>query len=87
MIEAAANPVSSEIWAFHDSTGSIERNARCHRPSTTSTCCSGIGSETPPRSASRASRSSPIVCSNDSVEPFAARRGALLDAVVVEALA
>ena len=63
---------SPEAWPVHDSTGSIDRNSRCHRPSTTSTCWSGMGSETPPRSASRASRSSPIVRSNDSVESFAA---------------
>ena len=33
MIEAAAKPVSREIWAFQFSTGSISRYSSSHRPS------------------------------------------------------
>lgn len=73
MIEAAANPVISEIWAFHDSTGSISRYSSRVRSSSTSISWAGIGSETPPRSASLATRSSPTVLSSASVEPAGAR--------------
>ncbi len=69
MIEAAANPVSSEIWAFQDSAGSISRYSRVHRSSWTSISCAGIGSDTPPRSASLAMRSSPTCLSSASVDP------------------
>ena len=41
--------MSSEIWAFHRSTGSCSRNSRCHRSPSMSTSCSGSGSDTPPR--------------------------------------
>ena len=47
MIAAAAKPVIREICAFQFSTGSISRNSRRHRPSTTSTSWAGIGSEIP----------------------------------------
>ena len=72
IIEAAANPVSKESWAFHDSTGSISRYSRRQRSSAMSISCAGIGSDTPPRSASLAIRSSPIVRSSASVEPAGA---------------
>ena len=53
-------PVRREIWAFHVSTGVSRRNSSSQCPSPVSTSsCSGSGSETPPRAASRASRSSP----------------------------
>ena len=74
MIEAAAKPVSSEIWAFQDSTGSISRYSRRQRPSTTSTSCAGIGSDTPPRSASFAIRSSPTVLSTEPAWTLPGRR-------------
>ena len=72
IIDAAANPVSSEICAFHDSTGSISRNSSRQWSPARSTSCAGIGSDTPPRSASWATRSSPTVRSSASVEPSGA---------------
>ena len=42
-------PVSSEICAFHSSTGSMLRKLSVHPSSATSMTCSGSGSETPPR--------------------------------------
>ena len=66
---AAAKPVSSESWAFQFSTGSISRYSSRQRSSSTSISWAGIGSETPPRSASFAIRSSPTVSSRASVEP------------------
>ena len=47
--EAAAKPVSSDIWAFHCSTGSRLRYSSDHSGPAVSTSCSGRGSDTPPR--------------------------------------
>ena len=66
-------PVSSEICAFQVSTGSISRYSSRHWSSSTSTSCDGMGSDTPPRAASWASRSSPTVFSRASVDPSGAR--------------
>ena len=57
-------PVSSEIWAFHCSVRSCARNSRLQRSPSIETSCSGSGSDTPPRAASRASRSSPTSLSS-----------------------
>ena len=58
-------PVSSEICAFQFSTGVSRRNSSSQWPSPSSTSsCSGSGSDTPPRAASRASRSSPTSLSS-----------------------
>ena len=69
---AAANPVSSDSWAFQFSTGSIARYSRRSRSPSRSISCAGIGSETPPRSASFAIRSLPTTSSRASVEPAGA---------------
>ena len=50
MSRAAHMPVSSEICAFHSSTGSVARLPSVHVPSACcSTTCSGVGSVMPPR--------------------------------------
>ncbi len=59
MSDAAAMPVSREIWAFHSSTGSIVRKPSDQVSPSMSTTCSGSGSEIPPRAASRFIRSWP----------------------------
>ena len=62
-------PVSREIWAFQFSTGVSRRNSSSQWPSFSTSSCSGSGSDTPPRAASRASRSSPTSCSSPISSP------------------
>ena len=77
-------PVSSEIWAFHCSVGSWARNSRLQWSPSIDTSCSGSGSDTPPRAASRASRSSPTSLSSISGSSADAVVDRPLDAGVVE---
>ena len=68
MSRAAHMPVSSEICAFHSSTGRVARLPRVHTPSAPcSTTCSGVGSVMPPRARSAASRRMPTSRSSCSV--------------------
>ena len=86
MRDAAAKPVSSEIWAFHCSTGSIERKWSSRESPSVSTSCSGSGSDTPPRAASRSSRSVPTSLSSMQRLGGAAVVDASLRLLVVELL-
>ena len=64
---AAHMPVSSEICAFHSSTGSVARLPSVHTPSAPcSTTCSGVGRVIPPRARSAASRRMPTSRSSGS---------------------
>ena len=75
--------MSREIWAFHCSTGSCCRKLRLHRSPSMSISCSGSGSETPPRAASRFIRSSPTSRSR-SIIGSAVPASTCLHALVVE---